>query len=42
MRNNKSLTYLNELEFVRGKLWANMYYSNFVAVIDPNTGIAET
>jgi len=38
----KSLKYLNELEFIHGKLWANMYYSNMAAVIDIQTGIVDT
>ena len=37
----KSLRGLNELEFVRGKLWANIFGSNYVAVIDPDTGLLE-
>lgn len=29
---------LNELEWVRGELWANVYETDFVARIDPTTG----
>jgi glutaminyl-peptide cyclotransferase len=29
---------LNELEWVRGELWANIYQTNFIARIDPTTG----
>ena len=29
---------LNELEWVRGELWANVYETNFIARIDPATG----
>jgi glutaminyl-peptide cyclotransferase len=29
---------LNELEWVRGELWANVYQTDFVARIDPTTG----
>ena len=29
---------LNELEWVRGELWANVYQTNFIARIDPVTG----
>jgi glutamine cyclotransferase len=29
---------LNELEWVRGELWANVYQTNLVARIDPNSG----
>jgi Glutamine cyclotransferase len=32
---------LNELEFVEGKLWANIYYDNRIAIIDPETGFIE-
>jgi len=35
------VTNLNELEFVKGKLWANIFLSNDVAVIDPDTGLVE-
>jgi len=29
---------LNELEWVRGELWANIYQTNFIARIDPTSG----
>jgi len=29
---------LNELEWVRGELWANVYQTDFIARIDPTTG----
>jgi len=32
---------LNELEIVKGKLWANVYLSKNIAVIDTNTGNVE-
>jgi glutamine cyclotransferase len=32
------VTYLNELEYVDGMLYANIWMSNIVAVIDPSTG----
>jgi len=32
---------LNELEFIKGKLWANIYYSNEIAIINPATGYVE-
>jgi glutaminyl-peptide cyclotransferase len=34
----KPVWMLNELEFVHGELWANIYETNFVARIDPATG----
>jgi glutamine cyclotransferase len=33
------LTRLNELEFIDGVVWANVYQSNYIAQIDPETGI---
>jgi glutamine cyclotransferase len=29
---------LNELEFVRGEIWANVWHSNYIVRIDPQTG----
>ena len=34
----KSLRYLNELEYVDGELWANVFQEKYVVRIDPNTG----
>jgi glutamine cyclotransferase len=34
----RSLDKLNELEFVRGEIWANVWYSDRIARIDPDTG----
>lgn len=33
--------YLNELEFIKGKLWANIYRHEKIAIIDPETGKVE-
>ena len=33
--------YLNELEYIDGKIWANMYLSDLIFVIDPETGNIE-
>jgi len=33
------ITELNELEYIDGKIWANVYMTNRVVVIDPNTGM---
>jgi len=30
---------LNELEWVRGELWANIYQTQLIARIDPRTGV---
>ncbi|MDO5308938.1 MAG: glutaminyl-peptide cyclotransferase [Planctomycetia bacterium] len=32
------INYLNELEFVNGELWANVYQQDYVVRIDPETG----
>lgn len=37
----KDLYYLNELEYVDGKVWANVYTQDFIVVIDPETGVVE-
>lgn len=34
----RPVRYLNELEFVRGEIWANVYQTDRIARIDPNTG----
>ena len=32
---------LNELEYIRGKIWANRYYTDEIVIIDPETGAVE-
>lgn len=39
--NNQPLSRLNELEWVEGKIWANLWYSHYIAIIDPNLGEVE-
>jgi len=39
--NDRSVNYLNELEFVNGKIYANKYQKNTIAIIDAKTGIVE-
>jgi glutamine cyclotransferase len=39
---NQPIDYLNELEFVNGDIFANIYLSDQIAIIDPNTGLVET
>ena len=34
----KSITYLNELEYVNGQIFANIWYEDCIACIDPATG----
>lgn len=36
--NGEPVNLLNELEFVKGKVYANVYYSSRIAVISPETG----
>ena len=33
--------YLNELEYIDGKIWANMYLSDLIFIIDPESGNIE-
>lgn len=39
--NGASLPYLNELEWIDGKIWANVYTLNQIVIIDPASGIVE-
>jgi len=36
--NGKPLTELNELEFIEGEVWANVWQTDFIVRIDPSTG----
>ncbi len=36
--NGKPLMYLNELEYIDGFIWANVWQTDYIVVIDPNTG----
>ena len=36
--NNSSLELINELEWIEGKIWANVYLSDCIVEIDPATG----
>jgi len=35
---SKAVTNLNELEFIRGEIWANVWHSDRIAKIDPKSG----
>ena len=35
------VTQLNELEWIDGKIYANIYTSDLIAIIDPKTGAVE-
>ena len=37
--NGKPLEYINELEWIDGKIWANVYLSDNIVIIDPATGV---
>ena len=41
MQNGTLVRNLNELEFVNGELWANVFQTNFVLSINPETGIVQ-
>ena len=34
----KPLTFLNELEYINGHIWANVYTHDYIVIIDPATG----
>ena len=33
--------FINELEWVDGKIWANVYTTNYIVIINPETGVVE-
>ncbi len=33
--------YLNELEWIEGRIWANIYTTDHIAIINPTTGVVE-
>jgi len=37
----KSVNYLNELEYIDGKIWANIYLKDEILIIDPQSGNVE-
>ena len=37
-RDGRSVRWLNELEFIDGKIWANVYVSDTIVIIDPEDG----
>lgn len=39
--NGAEVQYLNELEYIDGKVWANVYGQDFIVIIDPETGNVE-
>lgn len=39
--NRKPLRLLNELEWIDGRIWANVYTTDLIAIINPDNGIVE-
>jgi len=39
--NGKPVEMLNELEYIEGEIWANIWYSDMIARIDPQTGFVK-
>lgn len=39
--NGKEVRYLNELEYIDGKVWANVYTEDYIVIINPLTGAVE-
>lgn len=39
--NGKKLQYINELEYIDGKIWANVYTTDSIVIIDPKSGDVE-
>ena len=39
--NDRPVRYLNELEYIDGKIWANVYTSDMILIIDPSDGKVE-
>jgi len=39
--NGRPLRLLNELEWIDGKIWANVYTTDMIVIIDPKTGVVE-
>ena len=39
--NNGIVSMINELEYINGKIYANIYTKDYIVVIDPASGIVE-
>lgn len=39
--NGRVVRYLNELEWIDGRIWANVYTTDTIVIINPDTGIVE-
>ncbi|HAZ73886.1 MAG TPA: glutamine cyclotransferase [Rikenellaceae bacterium] len=40
--NGRPVRYLNELEWIDGKVWANVYMTDMIVVINPDDGVVES
>ena len=38
----KKVLYLNELEYIKGEIWANVYGSDLIVRIDPSDGVVRS
>ena len=39
--NGKKISYINELEYIEGKIWANVYTTDTILIINPKSGVVE-
>lgn len=39
--NGRPVRYLNELEWIDGRIWANVYMTDTIVIINPGTGVVE-
>lgn len=39
--NGRPVKYLNELEYIGGKIWANVYTTDIILIINPGNGVVE-
>ena len=40
--NTQSMNAINELEYINGKIWANVWTTDYIVIIDPGTGRVES
>jgi glutamine cyclotransferase len=40
--NGNPINYLNELEYINGEVWANVWQTDFIVRIDPATGVVNS
>jgi glutamine cyclotransferase len=39
--NGRPVRYLNELEWIDGRIWANVYTTDMIVIINPSSGVVE-